>query len=83
MTEARYFRQWLLTGVCALFLAGAAGAQTRSFDIGAGDLKTVLDVYAKQSGVQLIYDADAIRGKTSSGVHGSLPPDAITHSTWA
>lgn len=74
MAEARYLRRWLLGGACMLLLAGTASAQSRDFDVAPGDLKLALDLYVRQSGVQLIYDADAIRGKRSPGVHGNLPP---------
>ncbi len=61
--------------VCALALAGSAMAQSRSFDVPAGDLKAGLDAYIRQSGVQLIYRVDDVRGKTTKGVHGALSPD--------
>jgi iron complex outermembrane recepter protein len=75
MTGSRYLKRQLLVGVCLLALAATAAAQSRNFDIAAGNLKNALDVYARQSGVQLIYDSDAIQGKRSAGVHGALSPE--------
>lgn len=61
----------MLTGtVCAFVLAGAAAAQTRSFDVPAGDLRVALDSYARQAGVQLIYRVEDVQGLRTSGVQG-------------
>lgn len=65
----------LSAGVCALALAGAAWAQAFDFNIPGGDLRTALDAYIRQSGTQLIYRVDDVRGKTTAGVRGSLSPD--------
>lgn len=62
-------------GLCSLVLAGAAFAQSRNFDVPAGDLASALDTYIRQSGVQLIYKVDDLKGKTTEGVHGNLPPE--------
>ena len=75
MVGSRYLKRQLLGGICALILAGTAAAQSRDFDIAAGDLKGALDAYARQAGIQLIYDSDAIRGKRTAGVHGALSPE--------
>jgi outer membrane receptor protein involved in Fe transport len=66
----------LAGGACALALAGAAVAQTKNFDIPAGDLKAALDAYAKQAGVQLIYRTDDVRGAKTAGVTGSVDANA-------
>ena len=54
--------------ICAL--SGAAMAQGAPVTIPAEDLKKALDLYIRQSGVQLIYNADDVAGVTSHGVHG-------------
>src|ERR1044072_1480076 len=46
------------------------------FDIPSGDLKSALSAYGKQTGVALMYSADALRGAKSDGVHGDLSADA-------
>lgn len=66
-------------GACALLVAFAAHAQqppVRDFDVAAGDLKTALDAYLAQAGVQLIYKASDISGVSTNGVKGSLSPEA-------
>ncbi|MDB5436200.1 MAG: TonB-dependent receptor [Phenylobacterium sp.] len=69
-------RSILAGSACALALAGAAIAQTKTFNIPAGDLKSALDAYAKQAGVQLIYRTDDVRGAKSPGVSGALDANA-------
>lgn len=66
----------LLAAACALALAGgAAYAQSRDFDVPAGDLKAALDAYARQSGVQLIYRVEDVRGVRTQGASGALPTE--------
>jgi len=65
----------LIGVLCAFLFCGAAQAQTLTLNIPAGDLKTVLDGYAAQTGVQLLYRADDVRGRHSPGVQGSMAPD--------
>lgn len=63
--------------LAALFSMGVL-AQTREFNIPAGDLKTALDVYARQSGVQIVYRLDEISAIQTKGVTGSLSaPQAL------
>ncbi|MDM4766645.1 TonB-dependent receptor [Pelomonas sp. SE-A7] len=66
--------RWLLSGICAAALCAAAHAQALKFDIPAGDLKAALDAYAAQSGAQLIYKAEDVRGRTTKGLRSDLPP---------
>lgn len=62
----------ILAGAVALALSFVAFAQDLTFDIRAGDLKATLEAYAKQTGQQLVYQPDDIKGKTSPGVHGEM-----------
>jgi iron complex outermembrane receptor protein len=55
--------------------AASATAQTRALHIPPGDLKAALDQYAQQSGVQLLYNADDVKGLTTKGVEGALAQD--------
>lgn len=73
------------------FLAGAAPAicivatltstqataapQRQAYSIPAGDLKSALDAYVRQSGRQLIYRADSVRAAHSPGVIGTMTAD--------
>ncbi len=62
-----------LTAAAAL-AQGAQGAQGAPVTIPAENLKSALDAYIRQSGVQLIYNVDDIAGVTSRAVHG-LPAE--------
>ena len=55
----------------AVFFAGAQ-AQERSFDIAGGELKGALDAYAAQSGTQLIYKIDDVKGRSTKGIKRAL-----------
>ena len=66
----------LLFGAVSIFaLTAAAMAQGRAVTIPAEDLKSALDLYIRQSGVQLIYNADDVAGVTSREVR-SVPAEA-------
>ena len=65
-------RASILAGAVALALSFAAQAQDLTFDIGAGDLKSALEAYAKQTGQQLVYQPDDVKGRNTPGVHGSM-----------
>ncbi len=72
-------RQTPLTTVLlasAASLIGFAGAALAGdFDVPGGGMKSALDAYAKQAGIQLIYTDNAISGTRSSGVKGILSAD--------
>lgn len=72
----RPWKSALVGSACALVLGSEAWAQTREFSIGAGELKAALDAYARQSGQQIIYRVEDVRGRQSPGVHGALERDA-------
>ena len=61
-----------LAAVVALLLAASAQGADFNFDIPAGDLKAALDAYVKQTGQQIVFKSDDVKGKTTPGVHGSL-----------
>jgi iron complex outermembrane recepter protein len=62
----------------ALCVAGApaASAQTRSFDISAGELAGALNSFARQANQELIFSSSLVAGKRTKGVRGTLPPRA-------
>ncbi len=60
---------------CSLAIAASAHAQSREFDVAAGDLKSALDAYIAQAGVQLLYRVDDIKGLSTKGIKGNLPPE--------
>jgi len=63
----------LLASAALCCASGAVFAQ--DFNVPGGDLKAVLDVYAVQSGVQLMYGDRQVSGIRSSGVRGALSVD--------
>ena len=63
----------LLGGACALMMTAVQG---QDFKISSGDLKTALDAYAQQSGVAVMYSAQAVKGVRSNGVAGRLSADS-------
>ena len=62
----------------AWYLAFALPAFAQAITIPAQDLRSALDEYIKQSGVQLIYNVDDIAGVTSREVRGAAPDAALT-----
>jgi iron complex outermembrane receptor protein len=79
MIAGRLLKSVLIGTSCVLALAGAAVAQTRDYNVPAGSLKSALDSYAKQSGLQVLYRVKDLDGVRSAGVHGAASAeDAIT-----
>jgi outer membrane receptor protein involved in Fe transport len=64
----------LLAAGCVYALVGGAWAET--FNIPGGDLKSALDTYIKQTGVELIVSSDAVKGAHTKGAKGDLSADA-------
>ena len=65
----------LMTGACMVSVSAPAQAQIRTFNIPPGSLKSAIDLYAQQSGRQVIYKADEIRSEHSAGVNGAEGAD--------
>src|SRR5580692_12685127 len=66
--------------VCAVAALIAKPVLAENFNVPSGDLKTALDAYESQAGVQLIYPAAAIKGAHTKGARGTLSADdALTH----
>ncbi len=64
-----------LTTACLLLLAltGAAHADDiKPINIPAGDLTVALETLAKQSGIELIYYSEQLKGRSTKGVKGTL-----------
>jgi iron complex outermembrane receptor protein len=62
----------LAASVAMVAAATPAKAQQRHWAIASGDLKQALDTYARQSGRQIIYKSDDVRGVRSPGASGNL-----------
>lgn len=52
--------------------AGAFAQAAVNYAIQAGSLANVLNSFAEQSGVQILYDAGLTQGRSSPGLHGSF-----------
>ncbi|MEO7688333.1 MAG: TonB-dependent receptor [Sphingomonas sp.] len=57
--------------VVCLSVAAPVMAQTRTFDIPAGDASRSIPAFAKQAGIQLLASARDVRGKRTNVVRGS------------
>lgn len=66
----------LIIGTCAVAIATPAAAQTHSFNIPAGSLKSALASYVRQSGRQLIFKGSEMGGVRSDGARGSMSAEA-------
>jgi iron complex outermembrane receptor protein len=73
MFKSRFF----CFSVYAIFLlvAMTTGSFAQNFDVPGGDLKSALDIYASQSGLQLMYGDHQVEGIRTKGVKGALSPD--------
>jgi iron complex outermembrane receptor protein len=61
----------LLGALCAMAVCTIAQAQNQEMNIPAGELSAGLNQYASQTGVQLLYSADDVKGKSTGGLRGS------------
>jgi iron complex outermembrane receptor protein len=64
------------TAIVALATPARAQEPVKDYHIAAGMLQSALDEWARQSGRQIIYRSDEIRGAVSPGAHGALTADA-------
>jgi outer membrane receptor protein involved in Fe transport len=75
--NARYLlRNALITSVAIIATAAPAQAQTRSFDIPAGDLKRALDQFSRVTELQLLFLPSQVRGAKTRGVRGMMSAEA-------
>ncbi len=72
-----------LYGASAVFASPCAFADepaaiTRTYAIGAGNLRNALDIFAAQRDIQIVYAPELVAGKTTLGVSGQFTPaDAL------
>src|SRR3984893_4878645 len=62
--------------VCVVAIVAPAQAQNQRFQIASGNLGQALDAYVHQSGRQVIYRVDDVRGVHSPGAQGEMSADA-------
>jgi iron complex outermembrane recepter protein len=70
---------FLLYGIIAgggLCTSVTAAEPVMTFDIPAEDLGSALRDFSRQSNQEILFSSDVVRGKSTRGIHGSLPPDA-------
>lgn len=77
-------RQNVLRLILAILIAAlpaatlAQGDTAKNVDIPAGTLSNALDALGRQAGVQLVYPADRMTGRETTGLHGAYTPsDAL------
>ena len=68
-------RRGLTVALSTLSFCVGVQAQPRNFEIAAGDMKAALEAYAIQSGAQVIYRSDDVRGLASRGVSRTASPE--------
>ncbi|WP_147653988.1 TonB-dependent receptor [Vulcaniibacterium gelatinicum] len=68
-------RVLLLTLACSVALAAQAQARSTTIDVPAGDLAAALNDLARQSGTQLVYRAEDLKGRRTAGVRGATSAD--------
>jgi iron complex outermembrane recepter protein len=80
MSKTTILRSTLLPIICSTSLAmHAYAADAQRVDVPAGDLTTALESLAKQSGVELVYETQQLKGLRTQGVKGNLSPqEAVT-----
>ncbi len=74
MTILNQLKLTVASVACAIALATSASAE--EFNIPAGNLKSALSSYAKQTSIPLLFAGDAVSGVPSDGARGELSPEA-------
>jgi outer membrane receptor protein involved in Fe transport len=65
------------TALSALLTGAAFGAEARPYDIAAQDAATALQMYAIQSGRQVLFPFDAARGKKAPEIKGDYSDEQV------
>jgi outer membrane receptor protein involved in Fe transport len=65
----------LAISLATLAFCAGVHAQARDFDIPAGELKGALDAFTTQSGAQVIYKSEDLRGLSTKGLKRSASPE--------
>lgn len=61
--------------VAVMVMCATAQAQTHDVNIAPGDLKSAIDSWSRQSGVQVLYSAADVEGIKTNGAHGVIAAD--------
>lgn len=62
----------MLLGISATMILTAVAAGTRKYEVPAGDAAKTLKLFSQQSGEQIVYPADDVRGVQTNAVKGDL-----------
>lgn len=77
MCRHRKVKSAMLALACSVALATNAVADTPlAIDVPAGDLTEAIELLVRQSGVEVIYRPEQLKGLRTSGVHGTLTAEA-------
>jgi iron complex outermembrane receptor protein len=73
---ARELRSSLIALSCATAVVSAAGSlEAKEIHVPAGDLGAALETLAKQSGAEVVYRAEQVKGIHTKGVDGDVSPE--------
>lgn len=64
---------WVLI-VSLLLSGGCSYHQQTDFDIGRGSATITLKEFAKQAGVEIVFDAESVEGVSTNPVRGTMAP---------
>ncbi len=76
MLKSQKMRSALIAIACSLLCAGTALADWKRVEVPPGDLTLALEKLAKQSGVELVYKSEQLKGLRTQGVSGELSAEA-------
>ena len=74
MNSRRLSLGFLLFAFAAALAADAADPASRRFDVPAGDALGSLKLFAEQSGQEIVYPPDTVRGTRTNAIKGDFPP---------
>lgn len=78
LTDGPLFSAFLVAALLILGAPPLAASQPRIFDVPAGDAAQSLRTFSHQSGVQILYPAEQVRGLQTRAVQGNFEPrDAL------
>ena len=81
MRHASSWKAGWLFGLLTLSAGSTASADSpKAVDVPAGDLTAALETLEKQSGVEILYRPEMLRGLRTRGVHGNLTSEAALAS---
>ena len=74
MPKATILRRAVFACICSLPWT-YVHAEPKSVDVPPGDLATALELFTKQTGIELVFFTDQISGLRTRGFKGTVPPE--------